>query len=95
MIYVNAQLEKDKVYSSHREMFPKLYYMDFSGKYSQIRHIHVELSGGDVYIQTDITDCNQLKRESDKILSDMLASAQKKLQEAQDIISTVSKVMEV
>lgn len=95
MIYINNHLTTGEVYKSHRDMFPMLYYTDFSGKSRQIKHIHVELCGGDVYIQTDITDCEQLKRETDRILSDMLETARKKATEARNVIDTIEKVMEV
>lgn len=93
MIYVNQQL-KNKVYKSHKDMYPKLYYTDFEGKCRQIKHIDIELSGGEVYIQSDITDCGQLQRETEKRLYAMLESAQKKLAEAQEVINTIQKVME-
>ena len=95
MIYINKHLVSGKTYQSHREMFPKLFYRDFSGKVRQIKHIDVELSGGDVYVQTDLTDCGQIQRETDRILSTMLAAAQKQVAEAQAIITTIQNVMEV
>ena len=95
MIYINSHLEKGKTYQSHWEMFPKLYHTDFDGKPRQMHHITVELSGGDVYVQTDLTDCGQIQRETDRILSTMLAAAQKQAAEAQVIITTIQNVMEV
>lgn len=95
MLHINSHLESGKTYQSHREMFPKLFYRDFSGKVRQIKHIDVELSGGDVYVQTDLTDCGQIQRETDRILSTMLAAAQKQAAEAQVIITTIQNVMEV
>lgn len=94
MIYINSHLEKGKTYKSHREMFPKLYYTDFYGKPRQIHHITVELSGGDVYVQTDISDCGQIQREIRRILYTLLADAKKKAAEAQETINTIQKVME-
>lgn len=94
MIYINSHLEKGKTYNSHRDMFPKLYHTDFDGKPRQMHHITVELSGGDVYVQTDLTDCGQIQRETDRILSNMLAAAEKKAAEAQEVITTIQKVME-
>lgn len=95
MIYINKHLVSGKTYQSHWEMFPKLFYRDFSGKVRQIKHIDVELSGGDVYVQTDLTDCGQIQREIDRILSAMLAAAQKQAAAAQAIITTIQNVMEV
>lgn len=93
MIYINSNLEKGKTYNSHREMFPKLYYTDFDGKPRQMRHITVELFGGDVYVQTDLTDCGQIQREIERILRTLLAGAKKKASEAQETINTIKKVM--
>ena len=95
MIYINSHLEKETTYQSHREMFPKLYYTDFDGKSRQMRHITVELSGGDVYVQTDLTDFGQIQRETERILRTLLAGAKKKAAEAQETIDTIQKVMEV
>ena len=95
MIFVNNQIEKEKVYQSHEEMYPKLYYMDFSGKVKQIKHIDVEISNEDIFIQSDITDCNLLKKETEKILYELLESAQKRMIESQKIITAIAKVLEV
>lgn len=93
MIYINSHLEKEKTYQSHQEMFPKLYHIDFDGKPRQIHHITVELSGGNVYVQTDLTDCGQIQREAERILYTLLAGAKKKAAEAQETIDTIQKVM--
>ena len=93
MIYINSHFEKGKTYQSHQEMFPKLYYTDFDGKPRQIHHITVELSGGNVYVQTDLTDCGQIQREAERILYTLLAGAKKKAAEAQETIDTIQKVM--
>lgn len=94
MIYINSHLVSGKTYKSHREMFPKLYHIDFDGKSRQLHHITVELSGGDVYVQTDLTDCGQIQRETERILSSLLADAQRKAAQAQETIDTIQKVME-
>ena len=94
MIYVNSHLEKGKNYNSYQEMFPKLFCIDFDGKSRQMKHISVELSGGNVYVQTDLTDCRQLQRETERILNTLLADAKKKAAEAQQTIDTIRKVME-
>lgn len=93
MLHINSHLESGKTYKSHREMFPKLFYRDFSGKVRQIKHIDVELSGGDVYVQTDLTDCGQIQRETERILHTLLAGAKKKAAEAQETINTIQEVM--
>ena len=94
MLHINSHLESGKTYKSHWEMFPKLYHTDFDGKPRQMHHITVELSGGDVYVQTDLTDCGQIQREIERILHTLLAGAKKKAAEAQETIDTIQKVME-
>lgn len=93
MLHINSHLESGKTYKSHREMFPKLYHADFDGKPRQLHHIVVELSGGEIYVQTDLTDCGQIQRETERILSSLLADAQKKAAQAQETIDTIQKVM--
>ena len=58
-----------------------------------IHHIVVELSGGEIYVQTDLTDCGQIQRETERILHTLLAGAKKKAAEAQETIDTIQKVM--
>jgi len=93
MLYINSHLESGKTYKSHREMFPKLYYTDFDGKSRQLHHIVVELSGGEIYVQTDLTDCGQIQRETERILQSLLADAQKKAAQAQEMINAIQEVM--
>lgn len=93
MLHINSHLESGKTYKSHREMFPKLYHADFDGKPRQLHHIVVELSGGEIYVQTDLTDCGQIQRETERILSSLLADAQKKAAQSQETIDTIQKVM--
>lgn len=93
MLHINSHLESGKTYKSHREMFPKLYHADFDGKPRQLHHIVVELSGGEIYVQTDLTDCGQIQRETERILSSLLADARKKAVQAQETIDTIQKVM--
>lgn len=93
MLHINSHLESGKTYKSHREMFPKLYRTDFDGKPRQMHHIVVELSGGEIYVQTDLTDCGQIQRETERILHTLLAGAKKKAAEAQETIDTIQKVM--
>lgn len=94
MLHINSHLESGKTYNSHREMFPKLYYTDFDGKSIQMHHIIVELSGGEIYVQTDLTDCGQIQRETERILHTLLAGAKKKAAEAQETIDTIQKVID-
>ena len=58
MILVNKQLKANKEYKMHREMFPRLYYQNFSGEWSQIRHISIEIINGNIDVQTDLNDTN-------------------------------------
>ena len=93
MLHINSHLESGKTYKSHREMFPKLYHIDFDGKPRQMHHITVELSGGEIYVQTDLTDCGQIQRETERILSSLLVDAQRKAAQAQETINTIQEVM--
>ncbi len=94
MIFVNKHIDGKTVYKSDAEMFPKLYYTDFDGKTRKIKDIDIEISNGDILIQTDINNAQEIHDKTVKILSEKLAAAKKRLDESQKIIDAITGVME-
>ena len=92
MILVNQQLKANKEYKTHREMFPRLYYQNFSGEWSQIRHVSIEIINGNIDVQTDLSDAEAVYKYVTEWIEKEKKSQNKKLQEAQNILKIINEV---
>ena len=92
MILINEQLKTNKEHEMHREMFPRLYYQNFSGEWNRVRHISVEIIDGNIDVQTDLSDKEAIYKYITEWIENEKASQQKKLQEAQIILKILNEV---
>ena len=93
MILVNQQLKKEKDCKTHREMFPRLYYQNFSGKWELFSHISVKIIDENIDVQTDLNDVEAIHRYVTEWIKKEKAMAEQKLQEAQNILKAINKVL--
>lgn len=93
MILVNQHLKEDKIYETHREMFPRLYYQDFSGKLEQISHISVKIIDKNIDVQTDLMDEKMIQKYVTEWLEKERGIAEQKLQEAQNTLEIINEVL--
>ena len=94
MILVNKQLKANKEYKMHREMFPRLYYQNFSGEWSQIRHISIEIINGNIDVQTDLNDTSVIYKYVTEWIEKEKSIAEQKIHDAQNILKIINEVSE-
>lgn len=93
MILVNQQLKKDGLPKTHREMFPRLYYQNFSGDWERISNISVKIINEDIDVQTDLNDIELVSEYVTKWLENKKAIAERNLQEAKNTLKIINSVL--
>lgn len=93
MILLNQHLEEGKTYDSHIEMFPKLYWKNFDGKYERIRDISIEFLDGNWEVQTDSNDNEWIKTKVEEFLAKEKARNETLLIEVTEKLKAIEEVM--
>ena len=69
MLIINPQLNALKdargivQIKKHEDAYPRLYYTDFDGKTTKIKSVDVRFENGDVIVQTDLTDMEEVIKQ--------------------------------
>ena len=74
--------------------FPRLYYQNFSGEWSQIRHISIEIINGNIDVQTDLNDTNVIYKYVTEWIEKEKSIAEQKIHDAQNILKIINEVSE-
>lgn len=100
MIIVNEQLNELKDergvvnIDDYKKAFPRLHYTNFDGITRQIKSIDIDIRGGDVHVQTTITDAAKLAAEMERQLRRIYEQEARRLAEAQAKMAAIEAVME-
>lgn len=92
-IYINTHLENNKLYKSHQDAYPKLFYTDFNGKSRQIKHIDICVKDDGVYVQTDLNDVSLIRNEVKNKLNEMLINAEQRIKHDAEIANVIRAVL--